>query len=62
MESPTLSTADKEAVLKMAGIDVRCNKYGNWESIVTAQNYLLFTTAFFKQTVDITFEAVCNRQ
>lgn len=57
MASPTqLTTKDKEAVLKMAGIEVRRNKFGNWEALNPNDDRLFMTTAFYESTIDLVFE------
>lgn len=62
MEKATqLTIKDKEAVLKMAGVEVRRNAFGNWEALDTINDHLLITTAFYKQTVDMMFKQLCNQ-
>lgn len=61
MESPTLSTAEKEAVLKMAGIEVSRTRSGNWCAQDPSNLELFIVTAIYERTVDLVFEQLCNQ-
>jgi len=65
MESPTLSTAEKEAVLKMAGYEVTPPDVGRKLWVVNSRNpkFWRLGTAFTKaECIDKAFETLCNRQ
>ena len=57
MEKATsLTTKDKEAVLKMAGVEVIRTRSGNWRAQDPSNLDLFVATAFYERTVNIAFE------